>query len=122
MRIVKIIIFIFLIVPIGKNYKDWNYILSQEKISYYEFAPQVIYKPEIIFPDSLLNDKEKIKIFVRVTVDSTGATKNPKIIRSTNKKLNSLAKEYALKYKFDIKPRKKAFVTIPIIFDKTKER
>jgi hypothetical protein len=63
-------------------------------------VPKVVFKPDIVLPDSLLHVKGCVKILVRIEVDSSGRPLNGSIVSSTNKRFNALALGHALEYRF----------------------
>jgi hypothetical protein len=89
---------------------------------YHEVQPVTVFKPELIIPDSLLNESFPIKIWVKVEVDSLGTPLSYDIIKSSNGKFNKLAGRCALEYRFNIEGSsidpKYRFISIPIVFKK----
>ncbi len=94
------------------------------EMEYFNPEPEILYKPAIVIPDSLLPLKKPIKMTIRVEINSAGKPLNPIIIKSTNKRFNSFAIKLVLEYKFrplkEAVKRKRIFVNIPLVFRKTK--
>lgn len=84
--------------------------------------PRITFEPSIRVPDSLRPLHHKVKVLVRVRVDSTGRTSNPVVLRSSDQRFNKVAMKYALQYRLDVRPTFKTYkqrwfwVAIPIIF------
>jgi hypothetical protein len=87
-------------------------------------SPRLIFKPEIVIPDSLLPLQKDVKVLVQVFVDTSGIPTSLKVVRSSDKRFNKVAKELALQYRFDAKSEldfykiKELSISFPIVFIK----
>jgi hypothetical protein len=94
------------------------------QMDYHENQPVNLFKPEIIIPDSLLNELLPVKVWVKIAVDSLGIPRSYQIMTSTNTRFNDLATSYALQYRFKADTtmiyNKYWYIAIPIIFKSRK--
>ena len=104
--------------------KDSSAIFSDDSlniIEYFQPEPKVLFKPAIITPKQLLSIKEKVRVIIKMELDTTGKSSNYKILKSSNPKFNKTAVQYAKLYKFEYpysdKKRVKLWITVPIIFN-----
>jgi TonB family protein len=104
--------------------KDSSTIFSDDSlniIEHFQPEPKVLFKPAIITPKQLLSIKEKVRVIIKMELDTTGKSSNYKIIKSSNPKFNKIAVRYAKLYKFEYphldKIRVKLWITVPIIFN-----
>ena len=82
--------------------------------------PEVVFKPDIVFPsDPRLQGKEA-KVYVKVLVNTNGIVRDAQVIKSTDVAFNKYALKYAKRYKFKVTDEfgklQQVWISIPIIF------
>lgn len=94
-------------------------------MEYFPPPTRIVFKPKATVPDSLLPLLTDVKVIVRAIVDSSGRPISARILHSTDRRFNNVAKDLALRYRIDAKGALKMYKTksfeviIPIVFKRT---
>jgi TonB family protein len=102
----------------SKSFKSDSLVTSD----YFPPDPKVLFKPQIIVPNELKPLNGRVKVIVRMIVDTSGHYSHYEVIRSSNHKFDETAIKYAKMYKFEYqKPFGQSdsmWIDIPIVFHK----
>jgi len=83
-------------------------------------SPEVLYKPEIIFPKELLSFSKQARVYIELSLDTLGVTSNFKVLKASDSRFNKHALKYAKLFRFaplmQGGKRIAARIAIPIIF------
>ena len=95
---------------------------SLTTVDYFPPEPKVIYEPKIVTPKDLQSIIEKVRVIVKMKLDSTNKGSSYHVAKSSNPKFNKVAIKYAKMYKFEYpksdEKKYSMWIAIPIIFNK----
>ena len=107
------------------HYKDSSAYVSGDSLTtvdYFPPEPKVIYEPKIVTPKDLQSIIEKVRVIVKMKLDSTNKGSSYHVAKSSNPKFNKVAIKYAKMYKFEYpksdEKKYSMWIAIPIIFNK----
>ena len=87
-------------------------------------SPQVVYMPEIVYPDDPKLQGREGRVLVKVLIDRKGIVRKAEVLKSPDKAFNKYAIRYARQYKFNwaagwpesLKKRKDVWLALSINF------